>query len=83
MTKARAKIELFDKRIEIIYRMGYEDEDCEDEFDVTKIITNESVKWQIESVVYGPITNSSPIGKKLLNYIQRHVNTLEVAGENI
>jgi hypothetical protein len=69
----KAEIEIYST--EIIYRVGYEDADYEDEFDVKQINEDGKVKWKIESVIYGAITNSSAIGKKLLKHIQKEVTS--------
>jgi hypothetical protein len=51
-----------------IYRVGYKDDDIDDEFDVIKLDNNGKVTWRVESLLYGDILNSSKVGKKLINY---------------
>ena len=59
-------MELYGTRV--VYRVGYEDDDIDDEFDVIKSYNNGKVTWRVESLLYGDILNSSKVGKKLINY---------------
>jgi hypothetical protein len=62
----KSLIELYGTRV--VYRVGYEDDDIDDEFDVIKSDNNGKVTWHVESLLYGDILNSSKVGKKLINY---------------
>ena len=61
-------IELYETRI--VYRIGYEDDDIDDEYDVIKLDNNGIITWSVESVMYGSILNSSKVGKKLITFCQ-------------
>ena len=63
-------MELYGTRV--VYRIGYEDDDIDDEFDVIKLDNNGSVTWSVKSVTYGDILNSSKVGKKLINFIKNN-----------
>jgi hypothetical protein len=62
------EVELYEIRVDTLYHLGYED----DEYIVTKIELNGSVRWDVESVTYGGITNSCRLGKKLINFIKNN-----------
>lgn len=62
-------MELYGTRV--VYRIGYQDDDIDDEFDVIKLDNNGSVTWSVKSVTYGDILNSSKVGKKLITFCQK------------
>ena len=66
----KSLIELYGTRV--VYRIGYEDDDIDDEFDVIKLDNNGKVTWRVESLLYGDILNSSKVGKKLINFIKKN-----------
>lgn len=68
--KTKSLIELYGTRV--VYRVGYEDDDIDDEFDVIKLDNNGKVTWRVESLLYGDILNSSKVGKKLINFIKKN-----------
>jgi hypothetical protein len=65
----KSLIELYGTRV--VYRVGYEDDDIDDEFDVIKSDNNGKVTWRVESLLYGDILNSSKVGKKLIKFCQK------------
>jgi hypothetical protein len=65
----KSLIELYGTRV--VYRVGYEDDDIDDEFDVIKLDNNGKVTWRVESLLYGDILNSSKVGKKLITFCQK------------
>jgi hypothetical protein len=65
----KSLIELYGTRV--VYRVGYEDDDIDDEFDVIKSDNNGKVTWRVESLLYGNILNSSKVGKKLITFCQK------------
>lgn len=66
----KPEIELYETRIDTVYHLGYEDNEREDEYIVKKIVLNEKVRWDVESVTYGDVPSSSKLGKKLINFIK-------------
>lgn len=59
-------IELYETRVDTVYHLGYND----DEYIVKKIVLNEKVRWDIESVTYGDVPSSSNLGKHLIKFIK-------------
>lgn len=53
-----------------VYRVGYEDDEIDDEFDVIKLDNNGSVTWSVKAVDGDSILNGSKVGKRLINFIK-------------
>lgn len=68
--KTKSLIELYGTRV--VYRVGYEDDEIDDEFDVIKLDNNGTITWSVKSLLYGDILNSSKVGKKLINFIKKN-----------
>ena len=69
--KTKSLIELYATRT--VYRVGYEDDDIDDESDVIKLVdTDGQVTWTVKAIDGDRILNSSKVGKKLINFIKNN-----------
>lgn len=67
-SKTKSLMELYGTRT--VYRVGYEDDEIDDEFDVIKLDNNGSVTWSVKAVDGDSILNGSKVGKRLINFIK-------------
>ena len=69
--KTKSLIELYATRV--IYRVGYEDDEIDDEFDVIKLVDIDGKEtWSVKAIDGDSILNSSKVGKKLINFIKNN-----------
>jgi len=69
--KTKSLIELYATRV--VYHVGYEDDEIDDEFDVIKLVDIDGkVIWSVKAIDGDRILNSSKVGKKLINFIKNN-----------